>query len=265
MKFLDFYLVVELTTISQISFDAINFLRAAPSEGSSSDETSATALSFIEKIESVLVVYLYPCLIEYSLICVTVFYIMWRNVGQTKNRTFLHFGDRHIFTVNCSRASGGLLIGGIIVVLTILTLIPDYILDLASAILITHLTDFFLLIVSLVVVCLAFVYTTKLYYDRQAHVDTFDQILILITTVGDFAYSLFGLFASISIEKYTIKVPRPVEILIGIVALTETFIQSSFMLDALKRRTITKNEIRQKPGRELITALLLINLGKKTV
>jgi hypothetical protein len=122
--------------------------------------------------------------------------------------------------------------------------------------------EFVLLILSLVVVCLAFVYTTKLYYDRQAHVDVFDQILLLITTIGDFAYSLFGLFASIFITEYTIKVPRAVEILIGLFALCETFLQTSFILDALRRRTITKSEVRQKPGRELITALLLINLGK---
>jgi hypothetical protein len=243
----------------------INFLKAAPSDESSANKTKTDALEFIEKIESILMVYLYPCLIEYSLICVTVFYIMWRNIGNTKNRTFIHFGDRHIFTVNCSRASGGLLIGGIILVLTILTLIPNYLLDTSSAIPVTHITEFVLLIVSLLIVCLSFVYTTKLYYDRQAHVDTFDQILILITTVGDFAYSLFGLYASIFIKEYTIKVPRAIEILTRLFALFATFLQSSFILDALKRRTITKTEIRNKPGRELITALLLTNLGKKII
>ena len=255
----------ELYTISQVASTARNFLRAAPSGGSSSDHNSTSALEVIEKIESILVVYLYPCLIEYSLICVTVFYIMWRNVGNAKNRAFLHFGDRHIFTVNCSRASGGLLIGGIIVVLTILTLIPDYILDAEIAIPIAHSTEFVLLIVSFVVVCLSFAYTTKLYYDRQAHVNVFDQILILITTVGNFAYSLFGLFASIFIVEYPIKVPRAIEVLIGLFALCQTFLQTSFILDALKRRTITKSEIRRKPGRESVTALLLINLGKSII
>jgi hypothetical protein len=94
-------------------------------------------------------------------------------------------------------------------------------------------------------------------------VDIFDQILILVTTVGDFAYSFFGLFAAIFIQSYALNIPRFIEISISFLAIFQTFLQSAFILDALKRRTRTKNEIRKKPGRELITALLLINLGKE--
>ncbi|CAF3448741.1 unnamed protein product [Rotaria sp. Silwood1] len=225
-----------------------------------SHNTTTNALEFIEKIESSMSVYLYPCFIEYSLICVTVFYIMWRNVGKTEHRSFLHFGDRHIFTIDCSRASRGLLLGGIIFILTILTLIPVYILNSILTILITHITKLVLLIVSLLIVCISFFYTTKLYYDRQAHIDVFDQILILVTTFGDFAYSFFGLFASIFIESYRIQLPRFIEIVIALLSILQTFLQSGFILDTLRRRSITKSEIRTKPGRELITALLLINL-----
>jgi len=252
-----------MTTVPRISSAMIDFLKAAPTEESSSTNTTTSILDFIEQIQLSLGVYLYPCLIEYSLISVTVFYIMWRNVGKTETRSFLHFDAHHIFTINCSRASCGLFLGGIIFVLTILTLIPTYILDRLLAIVITDITELVLLIVSLLIVCISFIYTTKLYYDRQAHVDIFDQILILITTVGDFAYSFFGIFASIFIESYTIKIPRFIEIAIGLLAIFETVLQSAFILDALKRRSITKNEIQNKPGRELITALLLINLSKK--
>lgn len=187
---------------------------------------------------------------------------MWRNVGKRENRLLLHFGARHVFTINCSRASCGLLLGGIIFLLTILTLLPAYILELRLAIIITHSTEFVLLFVSVSIVFISFIYTTKLYYDDQAHVDIFDQILILITTVGNFAYAFFDMFASIFIESYTIDIPRSVEIIIGILAIFQTFLQSAFILDTLKRRVITKKEIRNKPGRELVTALLLINLGK---
>jgi hypothetical protein len=188
---------------------------------------------------------------------------MCRNVGKKETRSFLHFGARHIFTINCSRASCGLLCGGIIFLLTILTLVPAYILELQFAVIITHITELVLLIISLLIVLIAFIYITKLYYDQQAHVDIFDQILILITTVGNFGYSFFDTFASIFVESYTIEVPRFIEIFIGILAIFQTFLQSAFILDALKRRSITKSEIRNKPGRELVTALLLINLGKK--
>ena len=119
------------------------------------------------------------------------------------------------------------------------------------------------MIISLSIVCVSFFYTTKLYYDRQAHVDTFDQILILITTVGDFAYSFFCLFAAIFVENSTSENLQEIGIAISLLSILQTFFQSAFILDTLKRRTVTRSEIRRKPGRELITALLLINLGKK--
>lgn len=255
-------LVDSTTTSSYPSPHLFDVLKTAVSQESSSNQTGANALDYIEKIQSILGIYLYPCLIEYSLVSITIFYIMWCNIGQTKNRTFAHFSDRHVFTVNCSRASGGLLIGGIMLLLTILTLIPDYIVDSSIAVPITHITELVLLVVSFCIICMAFVSTTKLYYDDQAHVYTFDRLLIFLTTIGDFAYSLFGLFAAIFIEHYTIDIPRFVEILIGFIALSETFFQSAFILDTLKRRARTKADQRKKPGREWITALLLLNLGK---
>lgn len=245
-----------------VSPDANHLLKASPSESSNSNGTTEI-LDFIQSIQLTVGVYLYPCLIEYSLISVTVFYIMWRNIGKKENRLIKSFNDHHIFVINCSGASAGLAIGGILFLLTISSLIPVYILDPPISTLMTRLTELILLVVSFLTVCLSFFYTTKLYYDPQAHVDIFDQILILVTTLGDFAYSFFSLFASIFIVNYTTEHPRIIEILVGVLSLFETVFQSAFILDALKRRTITKKEKRKKPGRELITALLLINLGKK--
>ncbi|CAF1258902.1 unnamed protein product [Rotaria sp. Silwood1] len=217
-------------------------------------------LDIIKRIESAVNVYLYPCLIEYSLISLTIFFLMWRNVGKTREPSFLRFGDRHIFTVNCARASRGLLIGGIILLLTILTLIPTYLLD-NDAITVTHITELVLLIVSLFIVCMSFMHTTKLYHNPNGHVDAFDRVLILITTFGDFAYSFFGLFASIFVVRPKNELPIGIEISIGFLAILQTFLQTGFILDTLKRHVKTKIEIRNKPGRETITALLLINLA----
>ena len=109
---------------------------------------------------------------------------------KLKKRSLLRFGDRHVFTVNCARASRGLLIGGIIFLLTILTLIPTYLFE-DDAAAVSHITGLILLVLALFTVFLSFIQTTKLYYDEDAHVDIFDQTLILITTVGDFCLFIF--------------------------------------------------------------------------
>ena len=220
-------------------------------------------LAFIKNIEATVSPYLYPCLIEYSLISLTVFVIMWRNVGKDETGSYRRFGDRHIFTINCSRASRGLLIGGIIILLTILTLIPTYLLEKDGPS-VTQITELSLLIVSFILVSASYFHTTTLFYDKNAHVDVFDQVLIMLTTVGDFAYTSFGLVASLLLprERSPSATRRGIEIAIGIVAMIQVMFQSSFILETLKRRCNNKHDIRNKPGRETVTALLLINLGK---
>jgi hypothetical protein len=256
---------LEMPTSTDFINETVTVFIKAVSTSNSEGETgnNRTTLDILNQIELATGAYLYPCLIEYSLISLTVFFIMWRNVGRKEKRSFLRFGDRHVFTVNCARASRGLLVGGIIFLLTILTLIPTYLLD-DDAISVTHITELVLLSVSLLTVCMSYIHTTKLYYDAEAHVDVFDQCLIIITTVGDFAYSFFGLFAAMLIDQsdYKNRLPVGVDIAVGFIALFQTFLQSGFILDTLKRRTTTKQENRSKPGRETVTALLLMNLGK---
>ena len=225
-------------------------------------DNGTSILAVIIRIEEAVSVYLYPCLIEYSLISLAVFLIMWRSIGKREDGEYIRFGERHIFTINCSRASRGLLIGGIIVLTTILTLIPVYILK-KDAQTITQITELVLLVFGLLFVCFGFFHTTKLRHFAHAHVDVFDQALIIIAAIGDFTYTLFGLFASLLITKEQLcgkDGSVSMEIAIGFLAIFQTFLQSGFILDALKRRLVTKDEIRNKPGRESVTALLLINL-----
>lgn len=239
------------------------FFRTGSNGNGGGHEENQTVLEWIEQIEETLSVYLYPCLIEYSLISLTVFFIMWRNVGKKEGNSYLRFGERHIFTVNCARASRGLLFGGMILIVTILTLVPIYILDNGAQI-VTQITELILIVVSFILVSSALFHTTRLHYDAHAHVDIFDQVLIIITTVGDFAYALFGLFASLFTDADDDFKPVfiRIEISIGVLAILQTFLQTGFILDTLKRRTKTKEAARTKPGREAVTALLLTNLGQ---
>ncbi|CAF1285260.1 unnamed protein product [Adineta ricciae] len=262
---IDFFATI-ITSTSPIDNNGSNdsllpFIRAASADSSDAVPKNGSALAMILDIEGKVSAYLYPCLIEYSLISLTVFFIMWRNVGKTEKRSLLRFGARHVFTVNCARASRGLLIGGILLLLTILTLIPTYMLTTKEATIVTHVTELVLLVVALFTVLISFMYTSKLLYDHHAHVDTFDQGLILVTTIGDFAYSFFGLFAALFFDKSKIGISLEIEMSIGFLAIFQTLLQTNFILDTLKRRTRNKQEIRSKPGRETVTALLLMNLA----
>jgi hypothetical protein len=80
--------------------------------------------------------YLFPCTIEYSLICAVILYEMWHNVPRVVAKK-THAGGKnapptrdmdHQFSVDCSGAHRGLFSGIILLVATIISLIMFFVL-----------------------------------------------------------------------------------------------------------------------------------------
>jgi len=76
--------------------------------------------------------FLFPCAIEYSLICAAILYLMWKKTVASE----VHFKEhrpssplsasrrsRHHYTVDCGKANKGLFAGIFLLVLTIISLI----------------------------------------------------------------------------------------------------------------------------------------------
>lgn len=75
---------------------------------------------------------LFPCAIEYSLICAAILYVMWKNVAvgasERDRRSSSMSGSggrrsRHHYSVDCAKANKGLFAGIFVLVLTIISLI----------------------------------------------------------------------------------------------------------------------------------------------
>lgn len=81
--------------------------------------------------------FLFPCTIEYSLICAAILYVMWRNISRPEPepneavvRAELHPFKRspHHYSVDCAGAHKGLFVGILMLVLTIISLIIFFVL-----------------------------------------------------------------------------------------------------------------------------------------
>jgi len=81
--------------------------------------------------------FLFPCTIEYSLICAAILYVMWRNISRPDPdtneqvvRSELHPYKRspHHYSVDCAGAHKGLFVGILMLVLTIISLIIFFVL-----------------------------------------------------------------------------------------------------------------------------------------
>lgn len=82
--------------------------------------------------------FLFPCTIEYSLICAVILFEMWKKVksipeinkarkSSLRNATHPHKNAYH-FSIDCSKAQRGMFAGIVVIVLTIISLIMYFVL-----------------------------------------------------------------------------------------------------------------------------------------
>ncbi|GLH14561.1 Proton channel OtopLc [Gryllus bimaculatus] len=199
--------------------------------------------------------FLFPCTIEYSLICAAILYVMWKNISRAPpsasggrgggGRDGVGRGDLphsaykrspHHYSVDCAGAHKGLFVGILVLVLTIISLIL-----------------FFVLISRTDLIELA---VRQLRYDGHRNLEL-DNILLIGAQTGMFIYSTFTIIGGhFTIEKNTVLV-----LITALASLVQTTCQTMFVLDASRRSCVTADQIRRKPGRELVTFLLVTNLA----
>ncbi|CAF1217232.1 unnamed protein product [Adineta steineri] len=105
----------------------INPLNHAPSNPSSCIQSVEDALqmtAFINEGYMRLKPLLYPCTIEFSLMCLTLFFLIWENIGKTfAYKMSDKAGTKNVFMVNCHASIKGLFAGMIIFSCTVISII----------------------------------------------------------------------------------------------------------------------------------------------
>lgn len=84
-----------------------------------------------------------------------------------------------------------------------------------------------------------------------------DDILLVGGQTGSFLYSTFTIIGAHLTEKKN----TTLILITAMASLVETAFQTMFILDASRRSAATPEHTRKKPGRELVTFLLVSNLA----
>ncbi|XP_001658062.2 otopetrin-2 isoform X2 [Aedes aegypti] len=212
--------------------------------------------------------FLFPCTIEYSLICAAILYVMWRSISRPQTdppqrQESLHPLKRspHHYSVDCAGAHKGLFIGILILVLTIISLILFFVL--------ISRPEFVNLAVTEVNICELTLYGTTtaatligMIQVRHMQYDAFrsfslDDILLVGGQTGSFLYSTFTVIGG----QFMMRRDTVLVLITALASLVETACQTMFILDASRRSAATQEHIRKKPGREIVTFLLVSNLA----
>lgn len=213
--------------------------------------------------------YLYPCVIQFCLIGAAILYQMYSNMGNgTPCRPFQE--DKSRYMVECRKATTGLFLG--LFILTISTICICFFLLYDTSInpltievttIVYHIGDLSVNAVALIVTIIAFMKTRQLYFSEDFE-NTFSIKLLFIALTGFYLLVCFALVPSITtlsegseMESLNAKLTTAV----SVVSFIQGTVQIVFILDALRRRAEERYHQKTKPGRSLVTFLILCNVS----
>lgn len=88
-----------------------------------------------------------------------------------------------------------------------------------------------------------------------------DNTLLVMAQTGMFIYSMFSIIGC----YFTMSTRFPVGMLSEIFSFIQTCLQTMFVLDGWWRRYRNMDQVKNKPGRELITFLIVANMAMWTI
>lgn len=223
--------------------------------------------------------YLFPFIIEYSLIGAAVIYVMWCHIGRNpryhgeeelEQRLEVILSRRAVAMaqaqqggrMDCVGASKGLflglllLVGSLICLILFFVLIHNPTLNLLAIYLadVSHCT---LMVLSILAIIIGFIRVQGLKFKGEEQSDLND-ILLRVSAFGLFVYAVFSIIAG-SLTAFTSE-PNMLVMITGILSIVQVVLQLLFIADVSRRRVHLPEHDRSKPGRQIVTFLLIANV-----
>ncbi|KAF7989952.1 hypothetical protein HCN44_008626 [Aphidius gifuensis] len=222
--------------------------------------------------------YLFPFIIEYSLIGAAVIYIMWKHIGRypryqaeadlerrleamlsRRAVALAHAGNGR---VDCVGASKGLFLGLFLLVGSLICLILFFVLIHHPnfgllAIYLADVSHCALMVLSIFAIIIGFIRVQRLKFKAEEQSDLND-ILLRVSAFGLFLYAVFSVIAG-SFAAFTHE-PNLLVMVTGALAIFQVILQMMFIADVSRRRVHLPEHDRSKPGRQVVTFLLICNV-----
>lgn len=192
------------------------------------------------------------------------------NMGASKNEKAIRMANllherRHVnkFTIDCGKSTTGLFFGIFVLLLTIISLITYFIYknsNSITAIKISEITELFLIIISTITVVTLYI-KFKLHdfnYKPGFSMD-YNETLIIVGLAGIYLFGFYSIIAIIN-EGLESEI-EVVALILQIVSIFESTLQSILIIDCMKMYTKDKDIKKFKPGRSLLTLLILVDVS----
>ncbi|RZB39386.1 otopetrin-2 [Asbolus verrucosus] len=216
--------------------------------------------------------YLYPFSVEYSILVVGVLFVIWQSIGKCKEKEEMSpsrqcdspEGNRDnlesniVIHADCHSANKGLFSGIVIMVLTVVSIILFLIAINderyeSEAILINIVTSIIIILLMTITGIFAYRQITKLDVNKE-HVSLLDDLLLFICIPAFFLNSIVTIIPAVIHQNAT-------SIVMIILEVTQVLVQTPLIIDGLRRSSNSRELRREKPGRELLTFLIVCNVA----
>ncbi|XP_076362773.1 proton channel OtopLc-like isoform X2 [Tachypleus tridentatus] len=216
--------------------------------------------------------FLFPFIVEYSLIGAAILYVMWQNIGKTPVlRVEIQENDgvldssipRASTKMNCVGASKGLFLGLLVLAVCLICLIVFFVLVYNEeykmlAIILGDVSHCVLLVLGIFAIIVGFIQIRPLRYFSDREREQFSSMLLGIAGFGLFLYAIFGIMAG-SLSSVS-SVSSLLVLINSCLTLVQVITQSLFISDVVCRSTYLPEHNKQKPGKQVVTFLMISNI-----
>ncbi|GBM08065.1 Proton channel OtopLc [Araneus ventricosus] len=218
--------------------------------------------------------YLYPFTIEFNLLLAGVWFIVWHNIGKEHHRANPHhfhhkihnndgieevtFHSNLIISADCHASNKGLFAGLFILLSAIISIIVFFVAMSTKeyqqiGLSIHYFQEGILTVVTLICVLIAQRQLSKLDFNKHP-IHFLDDVLLIVPLPFYFAQAIMTIFSEYQ-KKSTIRIVMSILIPIQVI------LQTPFIIDGLRRCSNSQTLRYKKPGREVVTFLIVCNLA----
>ncbi|KAJ1530390.1 hypothetical protein ONE63_005299 [Megalurothrips usitatus] len=278
------------------ALDLVKFMNAS-SLGSSECRGSTQLSTVLDSLSP----YLYPFTIEYSILVVGVLFVIWQNIGNCSNTAQDEAADgdqrgNHssaasttsgssstsrgstaslcrpppmspqsgfvsnvVLHADCHSANKGLFAGLIVLVGAAISIIL-FLLAMADSeymevgLTVNSVTEVSLLALMTVAVIIAYCRLSKLDVVRDTSGMVLDHLLLFLCIPAFFLYAIFSIVPALEQRSY-------LSITTILLQVAQVLVQTPFIMDGMRRCSNCVRLRLQKPGRELVTFLIVCNVA----
>lgn len=230
--------------------------------------------------------YLYPFTIEYNLLIAATFLELYFNVGKMSTNAYnnpyrreikqncdgieeFEYKSNFVVSADCHAANRGLFCGFFTLLVTLVSIVIFFV-SMSKpghhelGIKINLIQETVLVLLILVVATLAFMQTSRL--NRNPCIRdqiTTNDTLMLIPLPFFFTHSLLSVkaeYGTVTTPLREVSLFKWIAIIINLITVIEVLVQTSFIVDGLRRCSQSRYLRFKKPGRELLTFCIILNL-----